>query len=254
MAARGAAADLAPLLDAPEEAGLLLEEVPPKVTVTFEDVSLTWDPSRGPALDGLSFRVPAGETLLLTGPSGAGKSTVLEILLGFARPESGRVTLNGADIATIVPAALSRLTAWIGQRPVLFAGTIRDNIRFARPESDDAAVEAAARAAHVSEFADLLPQGLDTPVGEGGYGLSGGQAQRVAVARAFLRDSPLVLLDEPTAHLDPGTEAVVLDALRRLCVGRTAILASHSRAARAGHGRVLELAGGRAGPSRMAGN
>ena len=98
---------------------------------------LTWDPARGPALDGLSFRVPAGETLVLAGPSGAGKSTVIEILLGFVRPDGGQVTINGADIADLVPQALSRLTAWIGQRPVLFAGSIRDNIRFARPEATD---------------------------------------------------------------------------------------------------------------------
>ena len=122
------------------------------VTVAFEDVHLTWDPARGPALNGLSFRVPAGETLVLAGPSGAGKSTVIEILLGFVRPDSGRVTINGADIADLVPQALARLTAWIGQRPVLFAGTIRDNIRFARPEATDAEVEEAARSASVDRI------------------------------------------------------------------------------------------------------
>ena len=201
------------------------------VAVAFEDVHLTWDPARGPALNGLSFRVPDGETLVLAGPSGAGKSTVIEILLGFVRPDKGRVTINGADIADLVPQALARLTAWIGQRPVLFAGTIRDNIRFARPEATDAEVEEAARIARVTEFAAALPDGLDTAVGEGGYGLSGGQAQRVAIARAFLKNAPLLLLDEPTAHLDPATEAEVLDSLRRLALGRTVILASHSSAA-----------------------
>jgi len=254
MAARGAAADLAPLLDAPDETGLLLEEVPPKVTVTFQDVTLSYDPSRPPALGGVSFRVLPGETLVLTGASGAGKTSVLRILMGFRRPDSGRVAINGHDITRLRPSELRRLSSYVSQRAHIFPGTLRDNIRLARPDAGAAAIEAAARAAQVSEFAALLPQGLDTPVGEGGYGLSGGQAQRVAVARAFLRDSPLVLLDEPTAHLDPGTEAAVLDALRRLCVGRTTILASHSRAARSGHGRVLELAGGRAGSSRMAGD
>ena len=116
---------------------------------------------------GCRFRVPAGETLVLAGPSGAGKSTVIEILLGFVRPDSGRVTINGADITDLVPQALSRLTAWIGQRPVLFAGTIRDNIRFARPEATDAEVEDAARSARVSEFAAALPDGLDTHGGRG---------------------------------------------------------------------------------------
>ncbi len=222
------------------------------VTVAFEDVGFAWDEARGPALDGVSFRVPAGETLLLIGPSGAGKSTVLEMLLGFIRPGAGRVTLNGADIASVVPAALARMTAWIGQRPVLFAGTLRENIRFARPEATDAEVETAARAARVDAFAEALPGGFDTVIGEGGYGLSGGQAQRIAIARAFLKDAPLLLLDEPTVHLDPVTEAEVLDSLRRLAIGRTVILASHSAAVHAFPGRRLELRGGRVTPARGA--
>jgi ATP-binding cassette subfamily C protein CydD len=254
LAARGAAADLAPLLAAPEPEGLLLEEVPPKVTVTFQDVRLSYDPSRPPALDGVSFRVLPGETLLLTGESGSGKTSILRILMGFRRPDGGRVAINGHDITLLRPAELRRLCSYVGQRAHIFRGTIRDNIRFARPEADDAAIEAAARAAQVLEFAADLPAGLDTEVGEGGFGLSGGQAQRVAVARAFLRDSPLVLLDEPTTHLDPGTEAVVLDALRRLCVGRTAIVATHARAARGYFGKVLELSAGRDAAERMAGN
>ena len=208
--------------------------------------AITWDPARGPALDGLSFRVPAGETLLLVGPSGSGKSTVMEILLGFVRPEAGRVTFNGADIADLVPQALSRMTAWIGQRPTLFAGTIRDNIRFARPEASDNDVEEAARQARVNSFAATLPHGLDTQVGEGGYGLSGGQAQRVAIARAFLKNAPLLLLDEPTAHLDPATEARCWIGLKRLTIGRTVILASHSSATHGFGGRRLDLRAGRA--------
>ncbi len=183
---------------------------------------------------------------MLAGPSGAGKSTVIEILLGFIGPDQGRVTINGADIAELVPQALARLTAWIGQRPVLFSGTIRDNIRFARPEATEAEVDAAARSAKVSEFSAALSDGLDTRVGEGGYGLSGGQAQRVAIARAFLKDAPLLLLDEPTAHLDPATEAEVLDSLRRLALGRTVILASHSSAAHGFAGRRLDIRDGRA--------
>jgi len=215
------------------------------VTVTFENVRYTWDLSRGPVLDGLSFRVPAGETVVLVGPSGAGKSTIIELLLGFVRPDSGRITLNGADVGTIVPAAMSRMTAWIGQRPVLFAGSIRDNIRFGREDATDRDIEDAAKAAGLQQLAARLPSGLDTPIGEGGYGLSGGQAQRVAIARAFVRNAPLLLLDEPTAHLDPATEADVLDSLRRLALGRTVILASHSAAAHAFGGRLLELSDGR---------
>ena len=223
------------------------------VTVAFENVRLVWDKARGPALDDLSFKIPAGETLVLAGPSGAGKSSVIEILLGFVRPDAGQVTLNGADIVELVPAALSRLTAWIGQKPILFAGTIRENIRFARPEATEEEVEEAARAARVSDFAAALPSGLETKVGEGGYGLSGGQAQRVAIARAFLKNAPLLLLDEPTAHLDPATEAEVLDSLRRLALGRTVILASHSAAAHEFSGRRLDLREGRAvaAPARV---
>jgi ATP-binding cassette subfamily C protein CydD len=250
--ATGAAEALLDLPPMPEPVpALAIRNVPAQgVTVAFEDVRLTWDAARGPALAGLTFRVPAGETLVLAGPSGSGKSSAIEILLGFVRPDSGRVTINGADITDLVPQALSRLTAWIGQRPVLFAGSIRDNIRFARPEATDDEVADAARSARVDGFAAALPDGLDTLVGEGGYGLSGGQAQRVAIARAYLKNAPMLLLDEPTAHLDPATEAEVLDSLRRLALGRTVILASHSSAAHGFGGRRLDVRDGRAVPAR----
>jgi ATP-binding cassette, subfamily C, bacterial CydD len=199
--------------------------------------------------DGISFRLPAGGALILAGPSGAGKSTVIEILLGFVRPDSGRVMLNGMDIASIVPQALARLTAWIGQKPVLFAASIRDNIRFARPEASAAELAEAARMASMDGFLAELPDGLDTMVGEGGYGLSGGQAQRIAIARAFLKNAPLLLLDEPTAHLDPATEAEVFESLKRLTVGRTVIMASHSAQAHLLSGRRLNMAAGRLSPS-----
>jgi ATP-binding cassette subfamily C protein CydD len=243
--------DLPPLPD-PSPAREIRTVAAQGVTVSFDNVRLTWDASRGPALDGLSFRVSAGETLVLAGPSGAGKSSVIEILLGFVRPDGGRVTINGADITDLVPQALSRLTAWIGQRPVLFAGSIHDNIRFARPEASPDEVAAAATAARLDQFAAGLPAGLDTPIGEGGYGLSGGQAQRVAIARAYLKNAPLLLLDEPTAHLDPVTEQEVLDSLRRLALGRTVILASHSSAAHGFAGRRLDLRDGRAISARGA--
>ena len=256
--ARAAAADMAALPALPEP-------VPPRevrtveasgLTIVFDNVSLVWDPARPPALDHVSFRVSPGETLVLAGPSGAGKSSIIEILLGFVQPTEGRVTLNGADMTELVPAALSRLTAWIGQKPVLFAGTIRDNIRFARPEASDAEVDEAARFARMDSFAAGLPLGLDTVVGDGGYGLSGGQAQRVAIARAMLKSAPLLLLDEPTAHLDPATEAEVLDSLRRLALGRTVILVTHSAAAHAWNaswgGRRIDLRAGRVVPTRGA--
>ncbi len=212
------------------------------VSLSFDGVTVIRDPSRGPVLQGLSFRVPAGETAILVGPSGSGKTTVIELLLGFLKPDRGRIILNGADLASITAPALSRMIAWIGQRPVLFAASIRDNIRFGRDDASDAEIEDAARAAGLGPLLQQLPNGLDTVIGEDGYGLSGGQAQRIAIARAFIRDAPLVLLDEPTAHLDPATEADVLDSLRRLTVGRTVVLASHSSAAAAFPGRRIVLA------------
>jgi ATP-binding cassette subfamily C protein CydD len=255
MAANGAAAALAPLLESqPAREGLKLEEIPPSLVVTFEGVGLTYDAARGAALTDISFRVMPGEALVLAGPSGSGKSSVLRLLMGFRQPDAGRIAFNGRDATTLAPAELRRLSAYVGQKAHLFRATIRENIALARPDATDAQVEAAARAARVTDFTDSMPQGLETLVGEGGFGLSGGQAQRVAIARAFLRDAPLVLLDEPTAHLDPGTESDVLDSLRRLCTGRTAIIATHSTALRARFGRVLELEHGRALPgARMAG-
>ncbi len=247
--ATGAAEALAalPPLPAPAAAPVAIRTIEARgVTVSFDHVRLVWDASRGPALDDLSFFIPPGETLILTGPSGAGKSSVLELLLGFVRPDEGRILLNGHDIADIVPAALSRLTAWIGQKPMLFAGTIAENIAFANPDATAAEIADAARAAHVDVFAAGLPLGLDTPIGESGHGLSGGQAQRVAIARAFLKNAPLLLLDEPTAHLDPATEADVLASLKRLAVGRTVLMASHSAAAQSFSGRRLDLRHGRA--------
>ncbi|MBC7434328.1 MAG: thiol reductant ABC exporter subunit CydD [Rubritepida sp.] len=252
QSARGAAAELATLLaPATGAPGLLLEAVPPRVAVVFSNVVLRPSAERPPALDGLTFSAAAGETILLAGPSGAGKSSVLSLLLGFRRADAGRIAINGQDVALLRPEELRRLSAYVGQKPHLFAGSIADNIRMARPDATDAALAAAADAAQVTEFAPDL--GL--VVGEGGFGLSGGQAQRVALARAFLADRPLLLLDEPTASLDPGTEALVLDAIQRLCVGRTAIIATHSPAAlRNLPGRLVTLEAGRAINRRMAGN
>jgi len=241
MSARGAAADLAPLLLAPPEAGLLLEEVPRRVALVFSEVELLHPGAAKPAVSRLTFALAPGEVLMLVGPSGAGKSSVLRMLMGFVRPTAGRIAINGQDATRLRPAELRRLSSYVGQRAHLFHGTLAENIRLARPEATDAEVLRAAEAARVMTFAADLPQGLDTLVGEGGHGISGGQAQRVALARAFLRDAPLVLLDEPTASLDPGTEAEVMEAIARLCTGRTAIIATHSAALLGLSGRVLEL-------------
>jgi ATP-binding cassette subfamily C protein CydD len=182
-------------------------------------------------VENLSFKIGSGEMLLLTGASGAGKSTILDLILGFLAPQAGRITINGVEMETLIPAARTKLLGWIGQRPVIFAGTIEENIRFARPAASESELADAIKHAHLSEFIASLPQGLKTPIGEGGFGVSGGQAQRIAIARAFLKNAPLLLLDEPTAHLDPAVERDVLESLKHLAAGRTVVLATHSAVA-----------------------
>jgi ATP-binding cassette subfamily C protein CydD len=228
MAAEAVAEDFAamPQIETPPPAAEIRFLTAPSVTLTFDDVSFSW--GAAPVLEHLSFRVPAGEILLLIGASGAGKSTILDLVLGFIAPAAGKISLNGEDIATLVPEARSRIIGWIGQKPTIFGGTILDNLIFAKPDATQAEIAEAIRRARLTDIIDALPAGLLTPIGESGFGLSGGQAQRIAIARAFLKDAPLLLLDEPTAHLDPALEKDILDSLRRLAVGRTVILASHS--------------------------
>lgn len=246
VAAIGAAEGLADMLSAPEEAPAGSAPMPSgELEIVFEDVSVAFEGGARSAIQSVSLRIASGDHIALTGMSGAGKSTLLSLLLGFRRPDAGRILVNGTDLATIDSEDLRRRIAWIGQAPVLFHGTLRDNIRLGRPEADDGAVERAAAKARLTEFAAALPQGLDTPVGERGVGLSGGQAQRVALARAFLKDAPLVLLDEPTASLDRDTEAEILESIHRLACGRTTLVATHSPAAMAIAGRRILLDQGR---------
>ena len=197
------------------------------VTLAFERVTYAWGAQK-PVLENLVFKVGKSEVLLVTGASGSGKSTILDLILGFLTPQSGTVSINGAPLDTLVPAARTKMLGWIGQRPVIFAGSIEENIRVGRPEASETQLADAIRHAHLTEFIASLPQGLQTPLGEGGFGVSGGQAQRIAIARAFLKDAPLLLLDEPTAHLDPAVERDVLESLRHLSIGRTVVLATHS--------------------------
>jgi ATP-binding cassette subfamily C protein CydCD len=195
-----------------------------------------------PAVENLSLRIEPGETVALTGPSGAGQSTVLSVLLGFTTPETGTVRIGDQDLADIDLARWHRSIAWVPQRPHLVAGTIADNVRLARPDAIDAEVREALREAGALEFTDLLPDAERTPLGEGGSGLSAGQRQRIALARAFLADRPLVLLDEPTANLDGESEAAIVDAVRRLAVGRTVLLTAHRPALLAVADRRVALA------------
>ncbi len=247
MAAIGAAQELVEMLDAPpEEAATGTAPMPSgALEIIFDNVSVAFEGAARSAIQGVSLRIAPGDHIALTGMSGAGKSTLLSLLLGFRRPDSGRILINGTDLAAIDPEDLRRRIAWIGQAPVLFHGTLRDNIRLGRPDADDAAVARAAAEARVTESAAAQPQGLETPLGERGVGLSGGEAQRIALARAFLKDAPLVLLDEPTASLDRDTEAEILKSIRRLARGRTTLVATHSPAAAAIAGSRILLKQGR---------
>ncbi|MFJ7267181.1 thiol reductant ABC exporter subunit CydD [Streptomyces sp. NPDC099050] len=200
----------------------------------------------------VSLTVEPGECVALTGPSGAGKSTLLQVLLGFVTPSEGRVRVGGADLAALSPEQWRERIAWVPQRPHLFAGTIAENVRLARPGADDAEVSAALVDAGAWEFVRALPRGADTLLGEGGVGLSAGQRQRLALARAFLADRPVLLLDEPTAALDGETEAAVVEAVRRLAVGRTVLLVVHRPALLALADRVVRVGVGPAGPSPAA--
>ncbi|MGE8639939.1 MAG: thiol reductant ABC exporter subunit CydD [Achromobacter sp.] len=191
-----------------------------------------------------ALRLAPGEQVALMGPSGIGKSTLIEAIARL-RPCDGGVRIDGVPLDDWDEAALRQRVALIGQKPQLLAGSIADNIRLGRPGASDADLREAARRACVLEFSDVLPQGLDTLLGSRGHGLSGGQAQRVALARLFLRDPGLILLDEPTAHLDEATQARVLDEILEFSAGRTLLLATHAPAVAARFGRVLRVAGGK---------
>ncbi|MER6802884.1 MULTISPECIES: thiol reductant ABC exporter subunit CydD [Streptomyces] len=210
--------------------------------LSFEGVTVRYPGRSTDAVSDVSFTVAPGETVALVGPSGAGKSTLLNVLLGFVRPAEGRVRIGETDLAGADPAEWHRRVAWVPQRPHLYAGTIAENVRLARPDADDDAVRRALRDAGALEFVDALPEGAGTVLGEDGAGLSAGQRQRLALARAFLADRPVLLLDEPTAALDGATEAEVVAAVRRLAAGRTVLLVVHRPALLAVADRVVRLA------------
>ncbi|MER7991530.1 thiol reductant ABC exporter subunit CydD [Micromonospora chalcea] len=211
--------------------------------IRFEGVSVAYD--RTTALRDVTLTIRPGDRIAVIGPSGAGKSTLLNLLLGFVAPTSGRVTVDDVDLAGVDLDAWRRELAWVPQRAHLFAGSLADNIRLGAPDTPDDVLAAAVADAALDEVVDALPDGLDTRLGERGHGLSSGQRQRVALARAFLRDAPIVLLDEPTARLDSASEAVVLDATRRLVAGRTALLVAHRPALLADADRILRVEDGR---------
>jgi thiol reductant ABC exporter CydD subunit len=234
------------LLDLAEEEGArprggAAPPSPRDVPVRLEAVSFEYPARQAPVLTGLDLELEPGETVALTGPSGAGKSTVASLLLLLAEPAAGRVTAGGVDLAGCDPAAWRGLVAWVPQRPTLFRGTVADNIRLGAPVASDGAVREAAVQAGADGFVHGLPDGYETAVGDGGRPLSAGQVRRIALARAFLRDAPLVILDEPTADLDPASAEAVGEAVVRLLGGRTVLLVTHRPELQARADRVVRL-------------
>ncbi|WP_217247029.1 thiol reductant ABC exporter subunit CydD [Streptomyces sp. AC602_WCS936] len=215
--------------------------VPTAGPLVFEGVTVRYPGRATDAVTDVNFTVEPGETVALVGPSGAGKSTLLNTLLGFVRPVGGRVRVGGADLTDLDLEQWHARVAWVPQHPHLYAGTIAENVRLARPDADDDAVRQALRDAHALAFVDALPEGTATVLGEGGGGLSAGQRQRLALARAFLADRPVLLLDEPTAALDGATEAEIVAAVRRLAAGRTVLLVVHRPALLEVADRVVRL-------------
>ena len=216
------------LVDVPAaRAGTARPPDPAIERIVFEDVSFSYPARDVGVLSGVDFEIRPGETVAIVGPSGAGKSTLVSLLLCFAEPSAGRILVGGRDLADLDQGAWRRQTALVPQHPTLFRGTVADNIRLGDPSADDYRVRRAAELAGAHELVSRLPQGYETVVGEGGRSLSAGQRRRLALARAFLRDAPLVVLDEPTADLDPASAAVIGEAIERLREGRTVVLVAH---------------------------
>ncbi len=219
---------------------------PPRVR--FQDVSFCYPRGGRRALDGFTLDLPEGRTVALLGATGEGKTTAAHLLLRFLEPDQGSLLVDEVPLHSIPPESWRARLAWVSQHPRLFHATLRENLRLARADATDADLVRALEQAHLREVLDELPRGLDTPLGEGGERLSGGEAQRLALARAWLKDAPLLVLDEPTAFLDLATEAVVVEAIMRVCRGRTVLLVAHrlttvtraDRLACLSHGRVVE--------------
>jgi ATP-binding cassette subfamily C protein CydD len=243
----GAAEEILKILTVPQPGtlnGTITRIQTDPLHIQFQNVYLSFDGGRRPAVQGISFDLKGGEQVVLVGGSGAGKTTTLNILLGFIKPDKGCVLINDKNLADLSPDSWREQIAWIGQRPVLFHGTIRENIVLGRHRATPDQIEQAAGDARVLDFSRHLPAGLETLVGEQGAGISRGQAQRVALARAFLKDAPLLLLDEPTAGLDAENESLVMDALNRLSRGKTVMLLTHRLTNIKAADRILVLENG----------
>lgn len=213
---------------------------PARWSVAMEGISYAW-PGREQVLESVDLELSPGETVALVGPSGGGKSTLATLLLRLAEPGSGRITCGGVDLTEVEPREWRRQIAWVPQRPTIFAATLADNLRLYNREASDQELAIAVGTAALGDLVAGLPEGLDTMVGEGGRRLSAGQSQRIALARALLSPAPLLILDEPTAHLDTETELELAGAINDAARGRTALIISHREEPIASADRTIVL-------------
>jgi ABC-type multidrug transport system fused ATPase/permease subunit len=215
----------------------------PRGAITFERVSFRYE--REPVLREVSFRIDPGQTVALVGPSGAGKSTAVDLMLRFHDPSEGRVLIDGHDLREVELASYRRHVAVVTQQPFLFNTSLYENIVCGRPDATREQVEVAAQQAQIHEFIQSLPQGYESPAGERGCNLSGGQMQRITIARAILRDPAILFLDEATSALDSESEDAVQRALQNLMHGRTSVVIAHRLATVRGADQILVLENGR---------